>query len=165
MAALGVDRCEGKLTVGLLHHDGVMRSANDCDAPLACHASEEDGNDEGVRLIEARGWLVHEEERWLDGQRSGHGYSGLLAARESGDALTTSVGETDCGERLRRARGLGFEASHRARELEVFDRAQEPDQAGCLPDNSHVLPSEGGARFPIERSQRTPEDPHLACRR
>ena len=125
--AVGLD--ERQLGVGLLDHRRVVRRADDCDSPFARDAREELADRERVRVVEAGGRLVREQELGLGGERAGDRDALLLARREPRDTLFRELLEPDDRERLARLAVAAVEPAQ-AEESSTFSRTLRNGTSG-----------------------------------
>ena len=129
-----------------------MRPADDRDAVLGGELLEKRRDGERVRLVEASGRLVGEEDPRPSGERARNGDALTLAGREARDPLLEALGEPDRLEDLSSVLlGLvGRSAPERGGQLHVLARGQERNEVELLAHERNVRAAKIGACGPVE---------------
>ena len=117
-----------------------MGRADDCRPGLAREGGQERGDRAAVRLVEAGGRLVREQERRPARQRARDGDALALARREVLDPPARALAQADLGERLRRGRAAAAPQSEP--ELDVLEAGQERNETRILADERDPVAAE-----------------------
>ena len=161
-ARRGRELDQRQLGVGLLDDGWVVRGADDCDSSFARDAREELADRERVRVVEACGGLVGEQEIGLGCQRPGDRDALLFAGREPRDTLVQQLLEADDGERLLRLAVAAVQAAQAKEQLDVLADAQERNERRLLGDEREPVPAERCAVGPVELVDALAEHDDLA---
>src|SRR6185437_2359823 len=114
-----------------------------------------------VRLVEAGGGLVREQDPWPRRERAGDRDPLALTGREAVGAVAKAAPEADAFEGFV---SVSLEAADEEAELDVLEGAQVEHEPRLLRDEGDLPPAEVGRLRAGERSQLFPVDEHVARR-
>src|SRR5215210_2738529 len=132
-----------------------MGCADDGRAHVAGEPGEQRAHCAGACVVEARGWLVGEQDRRPRSKCACDRHSLALAGREPISAVVEPVGKANLGKYSRRLRrGIVDSVSDEQGELDVLPYGQVRDQSWLLGHKRDVLAAQ-------ERDCRTAHSPDL----